>query len=48
MESMCDAGTGDFSGDTNHHDPDTVDEDRKRETHEEDNPAAPSRPIGQI
>ena len=48
MESVCDTCTGDFPGDTNHHDPDAIDEDGQRETHEEDNPAAPSRPIGQI
>ena len=45
---MCNAGTGDFSGYTNHHDPDAIDEDGQREAHEEDNPSAPRRAIGQI
>ena len=48
MESVCDTCTGDFPGDTNHHDPDAIHEDGQREAHEEDDPSAPRRAIGQI
>ena len=48
MECVCDTGSGDFTGDTNHHDPDAVDEDGKWEADEEHNPSAPRRAIGQI
>lgn len=48
MESVCNAGSGDFTGDTNHHDPDAVDEDREREADEEDNPSSPRRTIRQV
>jgi hypothetical protein len=48
MECVCDTGSGDFTGDTNHHDPDAVDEDGKWKADEENNPSAPSRAIREV